>query len=260
MVNKADSRYGVIQILKNSPCPVSGEELAEKLKISRVGVWKIIQKLKDDGYAIESSRSGYKLERSTDQPLPWELENKLGDIVYLKKTDSTMHEAQKYSLFHEDNSSATVIAATQNRGMGIENSEWKSPEGGLYFTRIFRHPLHSSKIASFTEASALSICSAVSRTCGTECCMKWPNSMMINNKKVGGILTSFRGELFYTSEFHTGTGLYISTPASELPEGISSIESVTGKTISTKELMSEILLNLEQIEKSFIHNTDKQEK
>ncbi len=259
MVNVTDSRYSLIKTLKNSSFPVSGEDLAKKLNISRVGVWKIVQKLKDDGYAIESSRNGYRLKQNTDLPLPWEMENGLGDIIFLKQTDSTMNEAEKYSLHHNNGSSATVIAATQNRGKGIENSEWKSPEGGLYFTRIFRHQLHSSRIAAFTEASALSICEAVGRICGTECCMKWPNSIMIGDKKVGGILTSFRGELFHTSELHTGTGLYISTPDSELPEGISSIKSVTGKTISTKELMSEILLSLEQTEKTFIYTTDKQE-
>ena len=121
---------------------LSGQDLSDVLRISRVAVWKHIKKIKELGYTIESKQKlGYRLADKTDLLLPWEITaglktKKIGKKAYYFDTvDSTQTQAVKMAT-DSKNSGAIVIAKTQTSGKGRINRKWSSPEGGVWISII----------------------------------------------------------------------------------------------------------------------------
>ena len=123
----------ILQILRARSDVVSGEVVSTELGISRVSVWKHINKLKQYGYPIHSTPKGYQLSGDPDVLYPWEFPSRESKIHYFPEVDSTMEIAQ--DLARKDCPDFTVvIAGYQKKGRGRLNRIWTSDEGGLYFT------------------------------------------------------------------------------------------------------------------------------
>lgn len=255
-------KKAILEVLKkNKNFFVSGEELSNALGVTRTAVWKYINKLKKEGYKIESvSRKGYKLLEEPDilstEELMIELENsKLGNqIHYFETIDSTNNYAKKIAQdgFEEG---TIVLSDEQTGGRGRLGRNWVSPPGtGLWMSIILRPNIEPFEAAKITEIAAGAVAKAIDRLTDAEPGIKWPNDIIINKKKVCGILTEMSAELNYINFVVVGIGINVNTE--EFPQGIdeiaTSIKKATGMHISRKDLFLTIIREFEGLYYDFI--------
>src|SRR5918999_1380530 len=196
---------------------ISGKKLAKKIGISTSGISKRITILRKYGYNIESKHSmGYRLAGETDLPLPWELAKVLqtsfvgkDKIIYRHTTESTQNLA--ISLAEKDPSSdgTVIIAGQQTSGRGRENRKWLSPKGGIWLSVILRPRISACKITILPFAAALAVCEAINKTTQLNPKLRWPNDIMIEGKKVAGILIDISMEAELINYAVVGIGLNV---------------------------------------------------
>jgi len=208
----------LLRLLKTAQEPISGEALSKKLEISRVSVWKRIQKLLKEGYPIKVTKKGYLLERK-DLLLEEELaeitkDSRLFKRVYLFfKVSSTMDVAKELL---EKRENAIVIAETQSAGRGRLGRSWESDLGGLWFTLLLIKPLLSLKEAYLlTYLSAVSLAQTLIESLQIPARLKWPNDVLLQGKKVAGILLEVKAELDTLEYALIGIGLNVNNKVSE---------------------------------------------
>jgi BirA family biotin operon repressor/biotin-[acetyl-CoA-carboxylase] ligase len=182
----------VLELLKSSDDYVSGEYISRLLSVSRTSVWKYIKWLRDQGYIIDAKeRKGYRLLEVPDRLYPWEIMGKLRgctlvkDVVYYQEVGSTQEVALR--LAEEGKHSILVVAERQIRGRGRASKTWVSPDGGIWFSLI----MPSMRLESITLLSlvtALAVCNAINSNYNLNAMIKWPNDVVIEYRKVAGIL------------------------------------------------------------------------
>ncbi len=208
MKEKETSKRLLQMLLEQNGNALSGEKAASDLNISRVSVWKAIQKLKKEGYDIKSSTNkGYTLNPSSDILNETEIENNLSDfakklcsgkIKIFKTIDSTNNEAKRFLNTPADAkkfNASFFFAEHQSAGRGRFFRTFYSPkEAGLYFSLIICPEiiLQSAKkmpnISCFTAISAVAVCRSL-RVLGFNPKIKWVNDIYLDEKKVCGILS-----------------------------------------------------------------------
>ena len=173
---------------------LSGQDLSDVLKISRVAVWKHIKKIRSLGYKIESKRHlGYKLTDFTDQLVPWEITDNLRTkllgkrVYYFKTIDSTQAFAIKIAANKIENGTV-VISKIQSKGRGRLNRKWESPNGGIWMSVIMHPKFDIKHIVLMPIATSLALCLAIEKILKIKPKLKWPNDLTVNGKKVAGIL------------------------------------------------------------------------
>ncbi|MDD4985235.1 MAG: biotin--[acetyl-CoA-carboxylase] ligase [Dehalococcoidales bacterium] len=242
---------------------VSGEDLGRRLKISRTAVWKHIQELRRQGYKIESSpKLGYSYIESTSLLLPEEITPGLQTqtigkyLLHRDEVTSTQDIAEK--LAREGAKEGTVvIAETQNRGRGRKGRNWISPpEGGVYLSIILRPNLMPSRIVQIPLIAGIAANKAIRRTTPLQPSLKWPNDIIINGKKAGGILTEMNSEIDGVNYIILGIGLNINTPVSLLAgitNGIAtSLAYECGEHVSRVKLVQHLFCEFEVLYTKFV--------
>ena len=173
---------------------LSGQDLSDVLKISRVAVWKHIKKIQELGYIVETKQKlGYKLTSNSDVLFPWEITSKLKTRVigqqayYFDSIDSTQNQALKMA---DDpaNNGTVIIAAKQTGGKGRAGRKWVSPKGGIWLSIILQPKFDISITTLFPIASALALSNALEKTLKISPELKWPNDLTIKGKKIAGML------------------------------------------------------------------------
>jgi len=241
----------LLKILNQNTDFVSGETLSKLLGVSRVAVWKHIQKLQVCGYDIHSGPKGYRLVRSPDTPFPWEIPERESRIHFFETTDSTMDIARE--LARKGCPDFTVvIAETQTSGRGRMDRNWWSPKGGLYFTLVLRPHIPPAMSPLINFGAALVLARTLQEFCGVDARVKWPNDVLIHGRKVSGMLSEMEAAGDQVSFVNIGIGINMNN---DLPPNLpfaTSIKKSSGKTCSRKAFLSEFLKRLE----SRIHQTD----
>ena len=185
----------VLTLLKSHKSEfLSGQDLSDVLKISRVAVWKHIKKIRSEGYTIESKQNlGYKLIDNTERLLPWEITENLNTkfigkrIYYFDSMDSTQNFAVEIAPNRKENGTV-VISKKQTEGMGRLKRKWKSPVGGIWLSVIIHPKFDTSMITLVPIATSLALHKAVEKVLGIKPMLKWPNDLTLKKKKVAGIL------------------------------------------------------------------------
>ncbi len=234
---------------------VSGESLSNQMGVSRSAVWKHISKLKEEGYSIESApKKGYLFRKASELLLPNEiregLETKLlgkGDIVYSKEIDSTNREAK--DLADEGAPEGTLILSeAQIKGKGRKGRTWFSPpKGGIYISLILRPTISPVEAPKFTLLAAVAIAEALLSMTPLNIHIKWPNDILVNGKKIAGILTEMSTEMDAVNYIVVGLGLNVNTP--KFPDEIQGIATSilieTGKVFPRVRLIQAYLQRYE---------------
>jgi len=234
---------------------VSGESLSNQMGVSRSAVWKQISKLKEEGYSIESApKKGYLFRKTSEKLLPNEiregLETKLlgkGDIVYSKEIDSTNRKAR--DLADEGAPEGTLILSeAQIKGKGRKGRTWFSPpKGGIYISLILRPTISPVEAPKFTLLAAVAIAEALLSMTPLNINIKWPNDILVNGKKIAGILTEMSTEMDAVNYIVVGLGLNVNTP--KFPDEIQGIATSifieTGKVFPRVRLIQEYLVRYE---------------
>ena len=173
---------------------LSGQDLSDVLKISRVAVWKDIKKIRSLGYKIESKQHlGYKLTDFTDQLVPWEITDNLKTkllgkrVYYFETIDSTQAFAIKIAANKIENGTV-VISKRQSKGRGRLKRKWESPNGGVWMSIIIHPKFDIKHIVLMPIATSLALCLAIEKILKIKPELKWPNDLTVNGKKVAGIL------------------------------------------------------------------------
>ncbi|MEW9669797.1 biotin--[acetyl-CoA-carboxylase] ligase [Ammoniphilus sp. 3BR4] len=235
---------------------VSGESLSNALSCSRTAIWKHIEELRGEGYEFEAvRRSGYRLLSSPDVPYPeevrWGLNTKyLGkEVHYFPSVDSTQHKA--HSLAKEGAPEGTlVIADHQEGGKGRLGRVWHSPPGsGVSMSILLRPKLELHRCPQLTLLTAVAIVEAIREETELPVQIKWPNDILLNGKKICGILTELNAESDCINYLIIGVGINVNTPS--FPEELSGI--ATSLMLEKKEpirrvkLIQNLLQKLEEL-------------
>ena len=238
---------------------ISGEVVAQRLGISRVAVWKQIQKLKNMGYKITSDQNlGYCLVSRPDLLLPQEIQRGLStnyiskEIYYFPELKSTNIMAkEKASHGAEGIGEGTlIIAERQSAGKGRLGREWFSPAGGIWLSIILYPQLSPSYISRITLMTAVAAVKSIKICTQIESQIKWPNDILINEKKVCGILTEMSAELDIINWVVVGIGINVNIDHREFPEDIQentiSLKEILGKEVFRVKLVQTFLQEFEK--------------
>lgn len=254
----------ILRIIKKER-NISGEELGKRLGISRSAVWKHINGLRKMGYVIDSCpRKGYSLVSTPDLLIPEEINqglktNRLGkEIIYFKETSSTQEIAKKLALDGKGEG-GVIIAESQRSGRGRMGRSWYSPPGyGIYFSLILRPHITPSDAIKIPLVTSIAVASAIREITSLNACIKWPNDIMVNNKKTGGILVESASEMDIINYMIVGIGVNINTPdeliPGELKEIATSLYIESGRRYHRIRLFQEILKELEINYEEFLNN------
>ena len=231
---------------------LSGDQISRHLGISRQGLWKHIQELKDSGYDIAAvPHLGYRLESCPDRLFVFEVARNLNTkfigkkIHYFDYLASTMDLAMQLGMNGALNGTL-VLAESQIKGRGRLGRGWFSPKyKGIYLSLILRPKILPAACPVLTLMSAVSICEAVKEITGLDAQIKWPNDVLIHNKKAAGILTEMNAELDKVNFVVIGIGLNVNNDKKSLITQATSLKQEQGQEINRVVLLQELLRRIE---------------
>ena len=244
----------ILQILRNAQGYVSGQELCEELGVSRTAVWKSINKLKEEGYGIEAVQNkGYCILSCPDVVTKSEILSRLSTrwagrtVYYYESTDSTNNQAKREAEKGAAHGSL-VVAEAQSAGKGRRGRSWTSPAGtGIFMSLILKPAMRPEYVSTLTLVAALATAKAIEKELFSPL-IKWPNDLVVNGKKVTGILTEMSTELDQIHYIVVGVGINVNMdnlPA-EISETATSLRIESGRSVSRAGLIVAFLQYFEE--------------
>ncbi len=206
---------------------VSGAALARQLNLSRVAVWQHMEKMRQQGFAFEAVRArGYRLAQRPTGLHPDLIRAFLAprrlrfDWVWLESVDSTNDEVTR-RLADGALAPLVVVAKEQTRGRGRFGRKWHSEaNGNLYISFGFRPELDHARMQTFTLWMGACICDLIATFARTTPSLKWPNDILFDGRKAGGILTEARIDADQIRELVFGLGLNLDSASGAWPEDL----------------------------------------
>lgn len=243
---------------------LSGQDLSDVLRISRVAVWKHVKKIRELGYIVESKQKlGYKLISNSELLLPWEITLNLktkiigNQAYYFDSIDSTQNQALKMA--KDDSKDGTVIvAAKQTDGYGRSKRKWVSPMGGIWISIILYPKFDISITTLFPIASSLALSFAIEKIFSIQPELKWPNDLTIKGKKVAGMLVDVAIESNKIKSLILGVGINFDVNVKQIEKALKGTPNFYGvaslkdqkQNIKPVQLVQTFLIELEKIYKS----------
>ena len=256
-------RTKLLEMLLNGQY-ISGQEISDKLGISRTAVWKHIKSLKEDGYDIDSQfGKGYRLLRMNKYLTPEKIKLGLkcrllaGDIVHFHEIGSTNEEAKKIA--EKGYSEGTlVIAEKQTGGKGRMGRHWQSPATGLWSSIVLKPSIPPRDAPQLALLVAAALRTVLSKEFGIDAKIKWPNDLLVDNKKICGILTEMKGEMDKISYIVNGVGVNVNQEIEDFPEELAntatSLKIIKEMEIDRLLLLQKYLEALEEFYLDFLEN------
>ena len=235
----------ILKALRECDGQLSGQTLSDSLGISRVSVWKHIQSLKSAGYIIEASARGYKLISSPDLLLPYEFTELEQEIHYFSEVGSTKDVARELAR-RGAREGTIVIAESQVHGRGRLSRQWVSPQGGIYFTFILRPGISPVYAPRVNLMASVAVATTIRNVLGLKTELKWPNDVLIEGRKVCGILAEMEAEMDAVNFVNLGIGINANTSIHQLEDKAISLKDVLGRAISRKDLLRALLTEIRQ--------------
>lgn len=239
---------------------LSGEAMSRTLGISRAGVWKAIEGLRQEGYTIASAPNrGYCLKDAPDRVRVGELFGLLSDakigsqLMCLDTIDSTNTECKRQAAAGAPEG-LVVMAEEQTGGRGRRGRTFQSPKGkGLYLSALFRPDLEPARVSDFTAWVAVAVCDGIEACCGVRPQIKWTNDIILGSKKLVGILTEMgiESEINALDYVITGIGVNVNQAfedfSPEIRDIATSLSQELGRTVRRAELAAQIILALDRM-------------
>lgn len=255
----------ILSMLRAADGYLSGQQLCDKMGVSRTAVWKAMNELKEEGYKIEAVRNrGYHLVENADVITQAELQSMLhskwigGRLEYFDETDSTNTRARK--LAEEGAIHGTlVVADSQWAGKGRRGRLWTSPKGvGIWMSVVLRpaiSPLHASML---TLIAGMAVVKGVRSSTGLNAMIKWPNDAVLEGKKICGILTEMSTEDECIRYVITGIGINVNVDEfpGELAETATSLKLEKGENIRRSPVISAVAEAFEEYYDIFLETCD----
>ena len=254
-------------LLQDPSRPLSGEAMSRALGVSRAAVWKAIEALRREGYEISSAPNrGYRLESAPDRVREGELAGPLSGclvgsrLMCLDTIDSTNTECKRQAMAGAPEG-LVVMAEEQTGGRGRLGRSFQSPPGrGLYLSALLRPRLEPAEVADFTAWVAVAVCDGIQAACGVRPRIKWTNDIILNGRKLVGILT----ELGLVSESNsldylvTGIGINVNHRPEDFSPDIRdmaiSLSQALGHPVRRSHLAAQVILALDRMYADFPRN------
>ena len=257
----------IVTLLKSHKSEyLSGQDISEPLMLSRAAVWKHIKKLRSLGYKIDSRpKLGYRLTKTTELLLPWEISDGLETTLFGKKIyyfdtiNSTQNFAMELATKPQENGTI-VIAGKQTHGRGRLNRNWISPSGGIWMSVILHPEFEISTSTFFSIISSLALGIAIEKILKIKPEIKWPNDLTVNDKKVAGILVDASVESGRIDYLILGVGINFRIDAKKIEKtmkntgnyyGVATVIDKNNKT-NPAQLVQVFLLELERFYNLFL--------
>ena len=257
----------ILRLLRESGSYVSGQRLCEELGVSRTAVWKVINQLKEEGYHVEAVQNrGYRILDIPDVMSKEELESLLAgktkwagqEVYYFPETDSTNIRAKQ--LAESGAAHGTLVAADrQTAGRGRRGRGWESPSGcSIYMSILLRPKFLPAKAPMMTLVMAYSVAESLRAYTGLDIQIKWPNDVVLNGKKLVGILTEMSTEIDYINHVVIGVGINVNMDSfsEEIAKTATSLRMEMGKTLKRSTLIAEIMRRFEQDYEEYVKTGD----
>lgn len=256
----------ILRLLRSADGYISGQELCNRFGVSRTAVWKAINQLKEAGYEIEAQQNkGYRLMAAPDLMTEAEIKSLMHtewvakEVLYFDTIDSTNTKAQE--LAEKGYPSGTlVVADKQESGKGRRGRSWVSPSGtGIFMTLMIKPDINPNNASMLTLVAALAVAKAITSVTGEEAMIKWPNDIVVNSKKVCGILTEMNAQFDYINYIVVGIGINVHNES--FPEEISQMASslmieAGGKRFHRAQIIAETMSYFEQYYDTFLKTQD----
>lgn len=256
----------ILRLLRSADGYISGQELCNRFGVSRTAVWKAINQLKEAGYEIEAQQNkGYKLMAAPDLMTEAEIKSLMHtewvakEVLYFDTIDSTNTKAQE--LAEKGYPSGTlVVADKQESGKGRRGRSWVSPSGtGIFMTLMIKPDINPNNASMLTLVAALAVAKAITSVTGEKALIKWPNDIVVNGKKVCGILTEMNAQFDYINHIVVGIGINVHNES--FPEEISQMASslmieAGGKRFHRAQIIAETMSYFEQYYDTFLKTQD----
>lgn len=256
----------ILRLLRSAGGYISGQELCNRFGVSRTAVWKAINQLKEAGYEIEAQQNkGYRLMAAPDLMTEAEIKSLMHtewvakEVLYFDTIDSTNTKAQE--LAEKGYPSGTlVVADKQESGKGRRGRSWVSPSGtGIFMTLMIKPDINPNNASMLTLVAALAVAKAITSVTGEEALIKWPNDIVVNSKKVCGILTEMNAQFDYINHIVVGIGINVHNE--RFPEEISQMASslmieAGGKRFHRAQIIAETMSYFEQYYDTFLKTQD----
>jgi BirA family biotin operon repressor/biotin-[acetyl-CoA-carboxylase] ligase len=235
---------------------VSGEEISRRLGVTRAAVWKRMEALREQGFVIESAgKKGYHLVKPCDSLLPVFVKKGLltkwagqPPIIYSESMTSTnivLKQAAESGAVH----GTVALCEEQTAGRGRRGRNWVSPKGqGLWVSLLLRPMLPPGRAQLITFAAAIAMAEAVEKETGLDILIKWPNDLVLQGKKVCGILLELSGDVETIAYVVIGTGLNVGEKAypPELSASAVSLQEVLGRKVERAPVLRSYLAAMEK--------------
>lgn len=252
-------RENLLQMFKQAKGEfLSGEEISRRLGVSRTAVWKHIEELREEGYVFEAvRRSGYRLMSTPDVMIAEEIKAGLNtrvfgsEVHYYPTIDSTQNKCQELAKAGAPEGTL-VVADQQVGGKGRLGRVWHSPPGtNISMSLLLRPTLELQKCPQITLLAAVAIVETLRDFCAIDAQIKWPNDILIDGKKVCGILTELNAESDRIHYLVIGMGLNVNTTAEQFPEDVrevaTSLYIAKGEPLRRVPIIQQILYRLEEL-------------
>jgi BirA family biotin operon repressor/biotin-[acetyl-CoA-carboxylase] ligase len=255
----------ILRMLRETETYVSGQELCNQFGVSRTAVWKVINQLKEAGYEIEAAQNkGYHLLSAPDRMDAVELMSIRAttwagcEIHYYDSIDSTNTKAKE--LAEAGHPSGTlVVADQQTAGKGRRGRTWDSPSGNsIFMTLLLKPEINPNNASMLTLVAAMAVCNAIRRITGVDAMIKWPNDIVVDGKKICGILTEMSAQFDYISHIVIGIGINVHNedfPA-EICQTAGSLLQACGRHFHRASLIEAFLEEFERVYAVYLQTED----
>lgn len=255
-------------ILKNIEEEYATEsELLKRLDISPEKLIKNMEILKEAGYKIiHDDDKGYKLEDTPDTVEPFEVGRGLKseyighNLHFYEEVESTNNTAKKF-VENGAPEGTVIIAEHQTAGRSRKKTDWVSPEGGIYMTMILRPDVTLLEASQLTIVTGVAIAKTLKDVFNINVGIKWPNDLLIGNKKICGILTEAVTDHDNLDAVLVGVGIDVNIDEKDMPDKLQKVATSVKKELNTEfnraAIMREFFKIFEQLYEEFKNNNFK---
>lgn len=260
-------RTELLTMLRETNDYVSGQKICDTFGVSRTAVWKAVNQLRSHGYEIEAvPNKGYRLLEVPD------ILNR-NELMSRRKTAWIGAETLCYDTIDSTNAQATrlaesgygngtlIIADEQTAGRGRRGRSWESPSGNsIYMSLLLKPDINPNNASMITLVAALAVAGAITQITGQKAGIKWPNDIVVNGKKVCGILTEMSAQFDYVNHIVVGIGINVNTEifGEEISHMATSLFAETGNRINRAELIEAVWEHFEEVYGIYLETQDLQ--